>query len=84
MTDMEKSSRASTDVEAQELNAAKEAPVALPGQQAAEPIDATAAETAPAGMPTFPEGGRRGWLAVTGGWAVMFVTFGYVSVIANN
>ncbi|KAJ5754041.1 MFS monocarboxylate transporter [Penicillium nucicola] len=29
--------------------------------------------------PSFPEGGLKGWLAVLGGWCVMFNTFGYIN-----
>jgi hypothetical protein len=78
MADLEKSSRASTDVEAQEASAIKEAPVALPGQEAAETVEA---EPVPASreIPNFAEGGKNGWLAVTGAWAVMFITFGYMN-----
>lgn len=76
MTEMEKSSRYSTDVEAQETVAVREAPVATPGQQAAEP---TGAEAAQSQMSKFPEGGRNGWLALIGAWAVMFITFGYMN-----
>jgi hypothetical protein len=67
MTDLEKMSRASSDVEAQEAAAVKEAPVAVPSQQAAEPIEA---QVIPNQMLNFPEGGRNGWLAVGGAWAV--------------
>jgi hypothetical protein len=73
MSDMEKNSRrSSTDVEAQEAAAFNETPFAPPGQVAAEPSSPTA-------PPTFPEGGRDGWLTLTGAWAVMFVTFGYMN-----
>lgn len=77
MTDLEKSSRASTDVEAQEALAVKEAPVALPGQIAAEPTEIPPSQSQ--GPPTFPEGGRDAWLTLVGAWAVMFVTFGYMN-----
>jgi hypothetical protein len=73
MTELEKSSRASTDVEAQETLAVKEAPVATPGQQPAEPT------TAQSAAHVFPEGGRDAWLALLGAWAVMFITFGYMN-----
>lgn len=76
MTDLEKSSRSSTDVEAQEALAVKEAPVATPGQLPAEPTQTSAA---PSGPPSFPEGGRDAWLTLIGAWAVMFVTFGYMN-----
>ena len=75
MAELEKSSRASTDVEAQEAMAVKEAPVALPGQQPAEPA---AVDPAHAQAMNFPEGGRDAWLALVGAWAVMFVTFGMI------
>lgn len=72
-SDFEKRSQASDDVEAQEIVAEKEAPIAMPGQMRAEPLDAAAK---PPGMPNFPEGGRRGWMAIAGAWCVMFITFG--------
>lgn len=75
MAELEKSSRSSTDVEAQEAMAVKETPVALPGQQPAE----TTADAAQSQALNFPEGGRDAWLALVGAWAVMFVTFGYMN-----
>jgi hypothetical protein len=76
MSELEKSIRSSSDVEAQEAQAVKEAPVALPGQVAAEPVGDV--NTIPT-EPTFPEGGRDGWLTLLGAWAVMFLTFGYMN-----
>ncbi|KAF7586459.1 hypothetical protein BBP40_008819 [Aspergillus hancockii] len=29
--------------------------------------------------PTYPEGGLRGWMAVVGGWCLMFKTFGCIN-----
>jgi hypothetical protein len=33
--------------------------------------------------PSFPEGGIKGWLAVLGGWCVMFNTFGYINAFGQ-
>lgn len=43
----------------------------LSNQEAQAPLPAPAI--------TFPEGGRQGWLAVLGCFAVMFFTFGYIN-----